>query len=113
MNLGRVRDRGSWEVWRSDPTLGVKVLAEASTSILYRCNLNVSLRTSLAESRDLLTAQPIAAVVNAYYSPPDGEIVFPAGILRSPFFSAEWPLELQYGAFGSVAAHELTHAFGK
>ena len=60
-----------------------------------------------------LTAQSINTVVNAYYSPPDGEIVFPAGILRSPFFSAEWPLELQYGAFGSVAAHELTHAFGE
>jgi endothelin-converting enzyme len=52
-----------------------------------------------------------SAVVNAYYSPPDGEIVFPAGILRSPFFSATWPLHLQYGAFGSVAAHELSHAF--
>lgn len=59
---------------------------------------------------DLLLMFP---VVNAYYSPPDGEIVFPAGILRSPFFSSEWPLYLQYGAFGSVAAHELSHAFGK
>jgi len=64
-------------------------------------------------ARSELTAPSINIVVNAYYSPPDGEIVFPAGILRSPFFSAEWPLELQYGAFGSVAAHELTHAFGE
>ena len=64
-------------------------------------------------TKSQLTAPSLAIVVNAYYSPPDGEIVFPAGILRSPFFSAKWPLELQYGAFGSVAAHELTHAFGK
>lgn len=49
--------------------------------------------------------------VNAYYSPPDGEIVFPAGILQPPFYSLEWPAQLKYGAFGSVAAHELTHAF--
>ncbi|WVF71990.1 hypothetical protein IAT40_006801 [Kwoniella sp. CBS 6097] len=49
--------------------------------------------------------------VNAYYSPPDGEIVFPAGILQPPFYSLEWPSHLRYGAFGAVAAHELTHAF--
>jgi len=39
------------------------------------------------------------------------EIVFPAGILRPPFFSQEWPSYLSYGAFGMVATHELTHAF--
>jgi endothelin-converting enzyme len=49
--------------------------------------------------------------VNAYYSPPDGEIVFPAGILQSPFYDYKWPDNLKYGAFGAVAAHELTHAF--
>lgn len=49
--------------------------------------------------------------VNAYYSPPDGEIVFPAGILQPPFYSHDWPAHLRYGAFGAVAAHELTHAF--
>ncbi|WVR05380.1 hypothetical protein IAU60_002394 [Kwoniella sp. DSM 27419] len=49
--------------------------------------------------------------VNAYYSPPDGEIVFPAGILQPPFYSLAWPAHLRYGAFGAVAAHELTHAF--
>ncbi|KAL1411044.1 hypothetical protein Q8F55_001991 [Vanrija albida] len=49
--------------------------------------------------------------VNAYYSPPDGEIVFPAGILQPPFYSIHWPEYLRYAAFGAVAAHELTHAF--
>ncbi|WRT67335.1 uncharacterized protein IL334_004305 [Kwoniella shivajii] len=49
--------------------------------------------------------------VNAYYSPPDGEIVFPAGILQPPFYSQSWPAHLRFGAFGAVAAHELTHAF--
>jgi len=49
--------------------------------------------------------------VNAYFNPPANEIVFPAGILRPPFFSKDWPLYLNYGGFGMVAAHELTHAF--
>jgi len=50
-------------------------------------------------------------MVNAYFNPPANEIVFPAGILRPPFFSQEWPAYLSYGSFGMVAAHELTHAF--
>ncbi|KAF7295323.1 Endothelin-converting enzyme 1 [Mycena indigotica] len=51
------------------------------------------------------------SMVNAYFNPPSNEIVFPAGILQPPFFSHDWPLYLSYGAFGQVAAHELTHAF--
>jgi endothelin-converting enzyme len=41
--------------------------------------------------------------VNAYANPPDSEIVFPAGILEPPFYSASWPSELNYGAIGAVA----------
>lgn len=37
--------------------------------------------------------------------------MFPAGILRPPFFSQDWPTYLSYASFGGVAAHELTHAF--
>ncbi|KAJ7632180.1 hypothetical protein FB45DRAFT_1057317 [Roridomyces roridus] len=51
------------------------------------------------------------SMVNAYFNPPANEIVFPAGILQPPFFSHDWPSYLSYGAFGQVAAHELTHAF--
>ena len=36
------------------------------------------------------------------------QIVFPAGILRPPFFNKDWPGYLKYGAFGQVASHELT-----
>lgn len=50
-------------------------------------------------------------MVNAYFNPPANEIVFPAGILQPPFFEAGWPAYITYGAFGHVAAHELTHAF--
>jgi len=50
-------------------------------------------------------------MVNAYFNPPANEIVFPAGIMRPPFFNKAWPAYMNYGAFGMVAAHELTHAF--
>lgn len=49
--------------------------------------------------------------VNAYYNPPNNEIVFPAGILQPPFFSAEWPKAFNYGAMGVVMGHEITHGF--
>ncbi|KAJ9123310.1 hypothetical protein QFC22_001509 [Naganishia vaughanmartiniae] len=65
----------------------------------------------LGKQRDRGEWEMVPQLVNAYYSPPDGEIVFPAGILQPPFFSAAWPDYLNYGAFGSVAAHELSHAF--
>ncbi|GHJ86140.1 hypothetical protein NliqN6_2542 [Naganishia liquefaciens] len=65
----------------------------------------------LGNTRSRGSWEMVPQLVNAYYSPPDGEIVFPAGILQPPFFSASWPDYLNYGAFGSVAAHELSHAF--
>ena len=49
--------------------------------------------------------------VNAYYNPSMNEIVFPAGILQSPFYNANAPLPVNYGAIGMVMGHELTHGF--
>ncbi|CAL1704979.1 unnamed protein product [Somion occarium] len=58
------------------------------------------------EAWEMYTSQ-----VNAYFNPPANEIVFPAGILQPPVFAGNWPGYMAYGAFGQVAAHELTHAF--
>ncbi|KAF7243338.1 Neprilysin [Varanus komodoensis] len=52
-----------------------------------------------------------AAVVNAFYSPNRNQIVFPAGILQPPFFSASQPKSLNYGGIGMVIGHEITHGF--
>jgi endothelin-converting enzyme len=52
-----------------------------------------------------------ANFVNAYYNPPGNDIVFPAGIMQPPFFGSDLPEYVSYGAFGSVAGHELTHGF--
>ncbi|KAK1753132.1 hypothetical protein QBC47DRAFT_387847 [Echria macrotheca] len=49
--------------------------------------------------------------VNAYYNPSGNEIVFPAGIMQFPVFDVDVPAYVSYGAFGSVAGHELSHAF--
>lgn len=50
-------------------------------------------------------------MVNAYYTPTKNQIVFPAGILQTPFYDLSYPNSLNYGAMGVVMGHELTHAF--
>ncbi|XP_076628030.1 M13 family metallopeptidase neprilysin 3 isoform X1 [Colletes latitarsis] len=49
--------------------------------------------------------------VNAYYRPTKNQMVFPAGILQSPFYDMENPNSLNFGGIGVVMGHELTHAF--
>lgn len=49
--------------------------------------------------------------VNAYYWPTKNQMVFPAGILQSPFYDMENPNSLNFGGIGVVMGHELTHAF--
>lgn len=49
--------------------------------------------------------------VNAYYSPTQNEIVFPAAILQPPFFYPKGDDAINYGAIGVVIGHEMTHGF--
>lgn len=49
--------------------------------------------------------------VNAYYNPSINEIVFPAGILRPPFFDPAADDAVNYGGIGAVVGHESTHGF--
>jgi len=52
-----------------------------------------------------------AAIVNAFYSPSENSIQFPAGILDGLFFQADRPSYMNYGAIGMVVGHEITHGF--
>ena len=49
--------------------------------------------------------------VNAYYSPPNNEIVFPAAILQPPFFDMQAEDAVNYGGIGAVIGHEIGHGF--
>ncbi|XP_034642533.1 kell blood group glycoprotein isoform X4 [Trachemys scripta elegans] len=49
--------------------------------------------------------------VHSYYSLRRHAVVFPAGMFRSPFFHAEFPSAVNFGAMGVIMAHELLHAF--
>lgn len=49
--------------------------------------------------------------VNAYYSPQQNNINFPAGILQPPFFDFTADDAYNYGAIGGVIGHEIIHGF--
>ncbi|MEU1985413.1 M13 family metallopeptidase [Nocardia sp. NPDC019395] len=49
--------------------------------------------------------------VNAYYSPPGNEIVFPAAFLQPPFFDKDAVTAVNYGGVGAVIGHEIGHGF--
>jgi putative endopeptidase len=49
--------------------------------------------------------------VNAYYSAPFNEIVFPAGILQPPFYDPKADDAVNYGGMGAVIGHEISHGF--
>ena len=66
-------------------------------------------RIGTATDRTLFGMTP--PTVNAYYSPSDNEIVFPAGILQPPFFNPNADDAVNYGAIGAVIGHEMTHGF--
>ncbi|MDX2269490.1 MAG: M13 family metallopeptidase [Bryobacter sp.] len=52
-----------------------------------------------------------APTVNAYYSPTENEIAFPAGILQPPMFDMSADDAANYGAAGAVIGHEMGHGF--
>ncbi|WP_458686146.1 M13 family metallopeptidase [Nocardia tengchongensis] len=49
--------------------------------------------------------------VNAYYSPPNNEIVFPAAYLQPPYFDKDAQLAVNFGAVGATIGHEIGHGF--
>ncbi|HEY3627115.1 MAG TPA: M13 family metallopeptidase, partial [Terracidiphilus sp.] len=49
--------------------------------------------------------------VNAYYSPSNNDINFPAGILQPPFYDFSKDPGVNFGAIGVVIGHEMTHGF--
>jgi putative endopeptidase len=49
--------------------------------------------------------------VNAVNLPVMNAMNFPAAILQPPYFDAERPIAMDYGAIGAVIGHEISHSF--
>ena len=74
----------------------------------WRYNYNVS---QLGKPVDKTRWGMSPPTVNAYYSPNNNEIVFPAGILQFPFFDFNADDAVNYGGIAAVIGHEMTHGF--
>jgi putative endopeptidase len=77
------------------------------TKLFNNTNTLASLYEKLDRDKWLMSAHD----VNAYYSSNMNEIVFPAGILQEPFFSPNQDISYNFGGFGMVIGHEITHGF--
>jgi predicted metalloendopeptidase len=53
---------------------------------------------------------PPTWIGNAFYLPERHAVVFPGALLQAPFLDPAFPPAMNFGAFGMVAGHEITHA---
>ncbi|GAC1359114.1 MAG: M13 family metallopeptidase [Polyangiales bacterium] len=110
--LGKIHNKiGYPDAWRNYDALEVGRRAYA-TNVLHASAFE--LRRVLAKigkpvDRNEWYMSP--PEVNAYYDANLNEMVFPAGILQTPFFDKAAPMPANYGAIGMVMGHELTHGF--
>eukprot|EP01087_Luapelamoeba_hula_P021099 TRINITY_DN7310_c0_g1_i1.p1 TRINITY_DN7310_c0_g1~~TRINITY_DN7310_c0_g1_i1.p1 ORF type:complete len:675 (-),score=132.16 TRINITY_DN7310_c0_g1_i1:70-2094(-) len=66
---------------------------------------------SVGKAADRNEWEMTADTINAYYDPTKNQMVFPAGILQTPYFNGTHPLAMNYGGAGVIMGHELTHGF--
>ncbi|MBI1199196.1 MAG: peptidase M13 [Phenylobacterium sp.] len=97
--------------WRDYSALTFKaddLYGNAMRSTAYEWRRDVSrLNEPVDKSEWGMTPQ----TVNAYYNPPNNEIVFPAAILQPPFFDPDADPAINYGGIGGVIGHEISHGF--
>ncbi len=67
--------------------------------------------SKLGEPVDKSEWEVTPQTINAYYSPQNNEIVFPAAILQYPFYSGRRDEASNLGGIGYIIAHEISHAF--
>ena len=97
--------------WRDYSNVAVKRDAYFENCLSANKNdYNYSL-AKLGQPVDRMEWHTTPPTVTAYNNPPLNEIVFPAGILQSPYFDVYADDALNYGGIGMVIGHEITHSF--
>ncbi|MBB4804926.1 putative endopeptidase [Chryseobacterium defluvii] len=95
----------------------LNILSESQGGSLYKNLQNIS-EWKYKENLDKV-GKPVdkskwtmsPQTVNAYYSPQNNEIVFPAAILQPPFFNPQADPAVNFGGIGGVIGHEMSHGF--
>jgi putative endopeptidase len=97
-----------WKDYSSIDIAPDKLVENVVSAALYAHNESVKkIGKPVDKSEWSMTPQE----VNAYYSPLNNEVVFPAGILQPPFYNRDADDAINYGAIIGVIGHEFTHGF--
>ena len=98
------------DVWR---TYAGVTIEESLAQTLLSANLAEARRdfARIGKPVDREEWHMLPQEVNAYYSPTNNEIVFPAAILQPPFFDYQADPASNYGGIGATIGHEITHGF--
>ncbi|HUA62337.1 MAG TPA: M13 family metallopeptidase [Verrucomicrobiae bacterium] len=96
------RDYGNVKITRDD----FYGNAQRVTDVLYLRQIE-----KIGKATDKTEWGMTTPTVNAFYSPQNNSINFPAGILQTPFFDPHRDPAVNYGGVGAVIGHEMTHGF--
>jgi putative endopeptidase len=98
----------AWQDYSAMRVVPGDLMANLRSIVRYQRMRNVS---RLGRPVDRTEWGMTPQTVNAYYSPVNNEIVFPAAILQSPYFDPTADDAANYGAIVAVIGHEVSHAF--
>jgi predicted metalloendopeptidase len=98
------------EKWKnySSVTITDNLVADVRNARAFEVNRNLNKIGKPVDRAEFGMTPP---TVNAYYSPLQNNINFPAGILQPPFYKAGADMAMNFGGIGAVIGHELTHGF--
>ena len=110
--LAAFRDKiGYPETWRDYSSLIVKrddAVGNVLRDEVYEDRRDIAKIGKPVDEKEWGMTPP---TVNAYYSPSNNDINFPAGILQPPFYDFKIDPAVNFGAIGVVIGHEMTHGF--
>jgi putative endopeptidase len=110
--LAQFRNKiGYPEKWRDYSALSVDradAVGNAHRAAVFQRNYNLNKLGKPVDEKEWGMTPP---TVNAYYSPSNNDINFPAGILQPPFFDPNIDPAVNFGGIGVVIGHEMTHGF--
>jgi endothelin-converting enzyme/putative endopeptidase len=97
--------------WKDYSTVNIvpgDLLGNVRRATMFEINRNLNKIGKPVDKQEWGMSPP---TVNAYYSPPQNNINFPAGILQPPFYDNKMDDAVNFGGIGAVIGHELTHGF--
>jgi putative endopeptidase len=110
--LAAFRDKiGYPDTWRDYSALTVKrddPVGNAMRNSVFEDRRDIGKIGKPVDEKEWSMTPP---TVNAYYSPSNNDINFPAGILQPPFYDFKIDPAVNFGAIGVVIGHEMTHGF--